>query len=103
MTKTIQQDGPNISVQAATAARIPPQAGELEDRLLPKVFLLSHVPAGWSVWQLALFLLGAAAVVWLTWQALAGTAALTAALLYLLFAASDWLLFWWLPRSRRSF
>lgn len=92
-----------ISIQSAAEARIPPQENVLEERFLHKLFLLTHVPARWNNWQLAAVLLLATAVSWLAWQALVGSLAVAAAALYLLFAAGDWLLFWWLPHSRRSF
>lgn len=92
-----------LSIYSAASARIPPQENILEDRFLHKLFLLTHVPASWGWWQLAAVLLAVTMAMWAVWQAIAGSLAEVAAGVYLLFAASDWLLFAWLPRARRSF
>ena len=42
-----------VSFHAAADARLEPEEEVLEERLLHKVFLLTHFPASWSAWQLA--------------------------------------------------
>ncbi len=75
----------------------------LEDRWLHQLFLLTHVPATWPAWKLAAALLSLAALVATLWRGIARAGARAAGLLYLLMAVGDWLLFWQLPRHRRSF
>lgn len=87
----------------STAVRTEPQEGILEDRWLHQLFLLTHAPATWPAWKLAAGLLVAALIVGLVWWPLGGLLAMAAAAIYLVFALSDWLLLWWLPKSRRSF
>jgi predicted MPP superfamily phosphohydrolase len=87
----------------ATAVRTQPQEGILEDRWLHQLFLLTHAPATWPAWKLAAGLLVAALIVGLAWWPLGGLLAVGAAAIYLVFALSDWLLLWWLPKSGRSF
>lgn len=74
----------------------------LENRWLHKLFLVTHVPAIWPAWKLALGLLIAAALVWYIWLPL-GSLAFTAATIYLGFALIDWVLLSWLPQAGRSF
>lgn len=74
----------------------------LEKRWLHQLFLITHIPATWPAWKLAVLLLAVAGVVWLVWLPL-GPAAFTAAALYLGFALVDWMLLSWLPQSGRSF
>lgn len=87
----------------STKVRTKPQEGILEDRWLHQLFLITHLPATWPAWKLAVGLLAAALIVGLVWWPLGGSLAITAAAIYLLFALGDWLLLWWLPRSSRSF
>lgn len=82
--------------------RLPPKPDILEHRWLHQLFLVTHKPATWSVWQLAAGLLVVAGLVWLVWWPF-GFSALVAAAVYLIFALIDWLLLWWLPHSGRSF
>jgi hypothetical protein len=86
-----------------TNVRTQPQEGILEDRWLHQLFLLTHAPATWPAWKLAAGLLGVALIVGLIWWPLGGSLAVIAAVIYLVFALSDWLLLWWLPKSGRSF
>ncbi len=74
----------------------------LEKRWLHQLFLITHIPATWPAWKLAVMLLAAAGLVCLAWLPL-GPLALTAAALYLGFALVDWALLSWLPQSGRSF
>jgi hypothetical protein len=67
-----------------------------------KIFVLSHRPAGWAAWQLAIGLLVIAFIVQLAWLPL-GPVTYLAAGLYLGFAGLDWLLLWQLPRAGYSF
>jgi len=92
----------NISFHSLGENREAPQQDVLENRWLHQLFLLTHKPATWSVWQLAAGLLVVAALVWLIWLPL-GTVAFTAAIIYFIFSLSDWLLLWWLPHTGRSF
>ncbi len=105
ITTPIKKTSENFTVQyaSATDARIPPAAGVLEDRFLHKLFLAAYIPATWNALQLGAGLLAITAAVWFVWWLVVGSGALIAATVYLVFAVSDWLLFWWLPRARYSF
>ena len=91
-----------VTYHTANGSRIAPNRTLLEDRWLHKIFLITHIPATWTGWQLAISLLVVALVVGLIWWPL-GVGTLLAVGIYLLFALADWLLLWWLPRSSRSF
>ena len=91
----------NASSQSAANYRIAPKDNVLEDRFLHQLFLLMHIPATWPAWKMGLGLLVTSGIVWLFWLPVGY--AFAAAAVYLLFAAGDWLLLWWLPHSRRSF
>jgi len=91
-----------VTYQSAAEARIPPKQGILEERWFHKLFLLTHIPASWGPVKLAGGLLLAAIIVWFVWS-LFGGSGLIAAAIYLLFALTDWLLLWWLPRAERSY
>lgn len=67
-----------------------------------QLFLITHIPATWPAWKLAIMLLIAAGLAGLAWLPL-GPVAFTAAALYLGFALVDWALLSWLPESGRSF
>jgi predicted MPP superfamily phosphohydrolase len=86
----------------SAAARTPPQQEVLENRFFHKLFLITHVPASWPGWKLAISLVIVALAVWGVWW-LFGQPGLAAAGIYLFFGGTDWLLLWWLPRSGRSF
>ena len=92
-----------VSYRSLTEPRTSPAADILEDRWLHQVFLITHLPATWPAWKLAVGLLLVMLVVWLAWLPVGMTGAMLAATLYLIFALGDWLLLWWLPRSGRSF
>lgn len=100
---TNQTQSPFTVTFHSTKVRTQPQEGILEDRWLHQLFLITHLPATWPAWKLAVGLLAAALIVGLVWWPLGGSPAITAAAIYLLFALGDWLLLWWLPRSSRSF
>lgn len=91
-----------VNYRSPRKNRIPPESGILEERWLHKIFLATHIPATWNAWQLGLSLLALSIVVWSFWG-LASVGAVTATVLYLVFAAGDWLLLRWLIRSDRSF
>lgn len=74
----------------------------LEKRWLHQLFLITHIPAVWPAWKLAILLLVAAGLVWSAWLPL-GPVAFSAAAIYLAFALVDWTLLSWLPESGRSF
>ena len=82
--------------------RPPSDTDVLEERWLHKLFLLTHVPANWPAWKLAVALLLLAGLVFYAWLPV-GPLALTAATIYLGFALIDWLLLSWLPQAGRSF
>ena len=94
-TKNFSTETCTVTYFSAAEARAPARPGVLEERLFHKLFLITHVPAGWG-------LLLAALLVYLFWLPV-GQLALAAALSYLFFGLGDWLLLWWLPRSGRSF
>ncbi|MCB0167363.1 MAG: hypothetical protein KDI79_24250, partial [Anaerolineae bacterium] len=73
--------------------RTAPGLGILEDRWLHKIFLATHVPATWNVWQLGLVLTVVTIIIWLVWWPLGPDAAMAAGI-YFLFTVSDWLLLW---------
>lgn len=75
----------------------------LENRWLHQLFLITHAPVNWPGWKLAAALLSLTALVAVLWRGIARTGAKAAGLLYLLLALGDWLLFWQLPRRRRSY
>ena len=87
---------------SAGQARVAPESNVLEDRLMHRIFVLSHLPATWAAWQLAIGLLVIAFIIQLAWLPL-GLVTYLAAGTYLLFAGTDWLLLRWLPRTGRSF
>lgn len=91
-----------VTYHSAVKERIPPEDEILEDRWLHQLFLITHIPAKWPWWKLAVSLLVVALVVWLVWRPF-GSGGIIAAGIYLVFALSDWLLLWWLPRLNRSF
>jgi predicted MPP superfamily phosphohydrolase len=91
-----------INIYSLGENRQSPQQDVLENRWLHQLFLLTHKPATWPAWQLALGLLIIAGLVWLIWLPL-GATALTAAAIYFVFALGDWLLLWCLPHTGRSF
>lgn len=91
-----------VSFHAAADARLEPEEDVLEERLLHKAFLLTHIPASWPSWKLAAGLVLVAFVVWLVWWPLSSMAVIAAGI-YLGFALADWLLLWWLVHSGRSF
>ena len=82
--------------------RIPAQPAVLEERLLHKIFMLSHLPVNWGAGKITIGLLLLAFVVELLWLPFGPITYLVAGI-YLLFAVSDWLLLAWLPRAGRSF
>ncbi|MCB0209242.1 MAG: metallophosphoesterase [Anaerolineae bacterium] len=92
----------NVSYQASTKMRIPPEVGVLEERWLHKIFLATHIPARWNFWQLGVGLIGLTIMAGILWWLLS-TGATLAAGLYFLFSVSDWLLLKWLISSGRSF
>ncbi len=92
-----------VSYHSAAGIRVEPREGILEDRWLHQLFLLTHSPSTWPAWKLAAALLVVALIVGLIWWPLGGSLAVIAAVIYLVFALSDWLLLWWLPKSGRSF
>lgn len=92
----------SVSYHTPATQRTPSNHKLLEERWLHKLFLLSHVPATWPGWKLAISLLLLAFVVGLIWWPV-GPGALVSAGIYLIFALVDWLVVWWLPRSGRSF
>ena len=91
-----------VNYYSAAEARLPPQQEILENRFFHKLFLVTHVPAGWSPWKLAVCLVLVALGVWFIWW-LFDLSGFVAAVIYLAFALTDWLLLWWLPRSGRSY
>ena len=91
-----------VTFHTAAEVRKRPAVDILENRFLHKLFLLTHIPASWLGWQLAVGLLGMTLLVVVIWLPF-GWVALPAAGIYALFALVDWLLLWWLPRSGRSF
>ncbi len=91
-----------VSYQPTTQTRLAPRLDILENRLLHKAFVISHVPATWGWWQIALGLLLLSLLVGLMWG-MFGFASLTAAEIYLFFALGDWIVLGWLPYSKRSF
>ncbi len=91
-----------VTFHTAAEVRKRPAVDILENRFLHKLFLLTHIPASWLGWQLAVGLLGMTLLVVVIWLPF-GWVALPAAGIYALFALADWLLLWWLPRSGRSF
>jgi len=91
-----------ITYYSAAKDRIPSATEVLEERWLHKLFLVTHLPAIWPSWKLAVSLLVVALGIWLIWWPF-GSAGIIAAGIYLVFALTDWLLLWWLPRSSRSF
>ena len=104
MLNTIPPQTPfSVTITSAAEARTPPKLTILEERLLHKIFLATHIPAVWGAPKLALMLLAMSLPVGVVWWLLFGMWGLCAAAIYLLFALSDWLLLWWLPRSGRSF
>lgn len=103
MLKEQTQPPFTVTFHSADEPRIPPAADILEDRWLHQVFLITHAPAAWPDWKLALGLLLATVVVWLAWWPLGLVNAFIAAAVYLIFAVGDWLLLRWLPASGRSF
>jgi predicted MPP superfamily phosphohydrolase len=82
--------------------RPPSDTDVLEERWLHKLFLLTHVPANWPAWKLAVALLLLAGLVFYVWLPVEPLA-LTAATIYLGFALIDWLLLSWLPQAGCSF
>ena len=92
-----------VTYRSGAEARLPLQRDILENRFLHKLFLVTHIPAAWPAWKLGAGLLLLALGVWVAWWPAGGAAATQAALLYLLFPGSDWLLLWWLPLTGRSF
>jgi predicted MPP superfamily phosphohydrolase len=92
-----------IEIRRPARPRRQPADSVLEERWLHQLFLITHIPAEWPTWKLGGGLLVLAGLVALVWRSLnrLGTVAVTG--LYLLFALGDWLLFWWLPASNRSF
>jgi predicted MPP superfamily phosphohydrolase len=99
----------NTSIQFTLDVRRParprqqPVDNVLEERWLHQLFLLTHIPAMWPVWKLGAGLLGLAALTAVIWRSLNRLGTLLVTGLYLIFALGDWLLFWWLPVSGRSF
>ncbi len=99
-----EQTKPAYTVTYDSAAQIrqPAQVDVLEDRWLHKLFVLTHAPATWPAWKLAVGLIVSALLVWLLAWPLGPLAYMVAAA-YLVFAVADWLLLQWLPLSGRSF
>jgi predicted MPP superfamily phosphohydrolase len=91
-----------ISKQSAAHKRLPSATDILENRLLHKIFILSHIPATWTPWKIAIGVLVATFLVELIWLPF-GPSTYLAAGIYLIFALADWALLWWLPRSGYSF
>ncbi len=91
-----------VSYYSGTDARIMPENDELENRWLHRLFLLIHIPALWGFWRIGFSLLLISCFIGLVWWPLGSVAPLAAGV-YLIFALIDWLLLWWLPRSRRSY
>jgi len=93
-----------VTYYSAAQARLAPEHTVLEDRWLHKLFLITHVPATWPGWKLAVSLLVVTVAIGLVWWPLFGlSGGAVAAGIYLIFALADWLLLWWLPRAERSF
>lgn len=101
MIPTNPQQPVDITFRQPAQPRVPAQQGVLEERWLHKIFLFTHIPATWGAERLALLLLAGGLLTWIAWLPV-GSAGVAAGL-YLLFAASDWALLSWLPRSGRSF
>jgi predicted MPP superfamily phosphohydrolase len=91
-----------VSYYSAAQARVEPEDDVLEKRWLHLLFLITHVPASWPPWKLALALVATAGVVGYAWLPL-GPLACTAAVIHLGFAMLDWLLLSWLLETGRSF
>ena len=92
----------SVTYHSAAEARVPPQAAILEERVLHKIFLLSHIPATWGPLKIGIALLAIAFIIQVMWLPF-GPMTYLAAGLYLLFALLDWGLLVWLPGSGRSF
>ncbi len=92
-----------VTYHSAADVRPTPQPGLLEERWLHQVFVISHKPSTWSDRQLFVTLLGAAASIWLLFRPVSARLASHFAVLYTLFAMSDWLLLRQLPQTGRSF
>ncbi len=97
-----QQPSHSVSILAADPPRHSPAENVLEDRLLHKVFLFTHIPARWQRWQIAVAVLIFTFFVQLLWLPF-GMMTYIAAGLYLLFTLFDWVMLEWLPKSGRSF
>ncbi len=102
MLQEEQTEPLTVSHYSAAKARTEPEEDILEDRWLHKAFLITHIPASWPAWKLAVALLITAGIVGYTWLPL-GPVAFTAAAIYLGFALADWWLLSWLPQAGRSF
>ena len=92
----------DVKITPASPPRIPPRANVLEDKFLHKLFLLSHIPAGWSTGKLGLLGLVCTGLAALGWVAVKHRPA-RPALIHALFTLGDGLLFRQLPRARHSF
>ncbi|MCB9079721.1 MAG: metallophosphoesterase [Anaerolineaceae bacterium] len=97
-----QLDHFNVTYHHPKLNRTAPESGVLEERWLHKLFLATHIPATWNWGQLGLGLVVLTIVAWLVWWPLSA-GAVSAAAIYCLFTASDWLLLWWLNASGASF
>ena len=56
-----------VTFRSLAQPRRKPDRDILEGRWLHKVFLITHIPAAWAAWKLAILLLLEAAIVWYAW------------------------------------
>lgn len=102
MTSPTKIDSATVDFFAPAKVRSQAKAGILEDRILHKLFLITHIPAAWNPPKIFFGLLVTAVLVWLIWSPLEA-GAVVAAGIYMGFALLDWALLVWLPSSGRSF